>query len=103
MAIGLACGYASMREECDGEDVAAVQGVPLTQAVAQQSDLPQLQVIGGAPATVGANNNLPAQPAGSAGGQPGLPGFPAQGGPPAVPNGNLVWVGLGGSGKQTNT
>ncbi|BDA49256.1 hypothetical protein COCOBI_13-3670 [Coccomyxa sp. Obi] len=75
------------------------QGVPLTQALAQNSALPQLQVIGGAPALQQQpNNNIAAtQPAA---GQPsGLPGFPpaAQN---AVPNNNLVWVGLGGNGKQ---
>lgn len=81
--------------------VSCMQGVPLTQAVAQQSALPQLQVIGGAPAAR-PNNNLPAQPAGPA--QPGLPGFPAApGSSAALPNNNLVWVGLGGSGKQNNT
>ncbi len=84
--------------------VCAVQGVPLTQALAQNSALPQLQVIGGAPALQQPanlqqqpNNNIAATQPGAAAGLPGFP--PAQ--QSAIPNNNLVWVGLGGNGKQT--
>jgi hypothetical protein len=56
--------------------------------------LPQLQAIGPN------NNNNQQQPAlqEQATTRPGLPGFPPQAAP-TVPNGNLVWVGLGGGGS----
>ncbi len=74
---------------------------PLTQALAEQTQLPQLQVIGGGTpsatpvALPAANNNAPAAQAGSGGSA--LPGFPA-----SNPN-QLVWVGLGGNGKSGNS
>ncbi len=82
--------------------------LPLTQAVAEQSQLPALQVIGGGtpsppPAQLisqpGANPNPQAQllatPNTNAGSQ--LPGFPA-----AQPN-KLLWVGLGGNSGNSNS
>lgn len=83
--------------------LACVQGQPLTKTLAGASSLPELQVIG---ANTGNNNGGSAaqqqptrlQATGSAPAQqpgPGaLPGFPAQG--PALPQGNLMWVNVGG-------
>ncbi len=85
-----------------------VQGQPLTKTLAGASALPELQQIGantsnnkgGSSAGSAAQQQQPTrlQATGSAPAQqpgPGaLPGFPAQG--PALPQGNLMWVNVGG-------
>lgn len=75
---------------------------PLTAALSQQSALPQLQAIaGGSSGAAAAAQPQPAATAAQT--QQGLPGFPPQAAPQTVPNGDLVWVGLGGSSGQTST
>lgn len=74
--------------------------MPLTTALSKQSALPQLQAI----ASGAAAQPQPAAAAATAAQstQPGLPGFPPQAAP-SIPNGNLVWVGLGGGSGQTTS